>query len=219
MPMNIAHYAQTRHATKAFDPERRIPEAEIETLRALLRNAPSSVNAQPWHFVIAATESGKARVSMSTEAGHTYNTPKIVDASHVVVLCARTEIDDDYLEHLLAQERADGRFPTEEAEARQRATRGFYVGLHRDELGDLDQWAEKQVYLALGSLLLGAATLGIDACPIEGFNREVLDVELGLRERGLSAVVLVALGYRAETDFNAVLPKSRLQEQDVFSDL
>ncbi|NKN34292.1 oxygen-insensitive NAD(P)H nitroreductase [Marichromatium bheemlicum] len=217
--MNIADYAQTRHAAKAFDASRRIPEAEIKALRALLRHAPSSVNSQPWHFVIAATEAGKARVSRSTEAGHTYNTPKIVDASHVIVLCARTEIDEAHLERLLAQERADGRFVDAEAEARQRATRGFYVGLHRDELGDLDHWAEKQVYLALGSLLLGAATLGLDACPIEGFDRAVLDTELGLREQGLSAVVLVALGYRAEADFNAGLPKSRLPEQTLFSEL
>ena len=38
--------------------------------------------------------------------------------------------------------------------------------------------------LALGTLLLGAATLGIDATPIEGFDPQALDQELALNEKG-----------------------------------
>ena len=69
---------------------------------------------------------------------------------------------------------------------------------------------EKQVYLAVGTLLLGAGALGIDACPMEGFDMRALDEELGLREKGLTSSVIVALGYRAADDFNARLPKSRM---------
>jgi nitroreductase / dihydropteridine reductase len=65
--------------------------------------------------------------------------------------------------------------------------------------------------------LFGAAALDIDATPIEGFDRAVMDEALGLRERGLSAVVLAALGYRSAEDFNAALPKSRLPAEEVFT--
>ncbi|MEO9383312.1 nitroreductase family protein [Chromobacterium phragmitis] len=78
---------------------------------------------------------------------------------------------------------------------------------------------EKQVYLAVGTLLLGAATLEIDACPIEGFDARVLGEELGLREQGLVASVIVALGKRSEQDFNARLPKSRLPAEAVITRL
>jgi len=80
-------------------------------------------------------------------------------------------------------------------------------------------WMQKQVYIALGTLLQGAALLGIDACPIEGFDAAKLDAELGLRERGYTAVVLAALGYRGAEDFNAKLPKSRFDEASVITTL
>ncbi|MNT48962.1 Oxygen-insensitive NAD(P)H nitroreductase [compost metagenome] len=74
-----------------------------------------------------------------------------------------------------------------------------------------------QVYLALGGLLMAAATLGVDATPMEGFDTRLLDAELGLRERGFTSVVLVSLGYRSAQDFNAALPKSRLAQEQVFT--
>ncbi|MGL4409959.1 MAG: NAD(P)H nitroreductase, partial [Zoogloea sp.] len=62
-------------------------------------------------------------------------------------------------------------------------------------------------------------TLDIDATPIEGFDAALLDAELGLAEQGLKSVVLVALGYRSEDDFNAKLPKSRLPAAAVITEL
>ena len=73
--------------------------------------------------------------------------------------------------------------------------------------------------LALGTLLPGAATLGIDACPMEGFDQNVLDEELGLRARGFTSSVIVSLGYSSAEDFNAKLPKSRLPLETVLTRL
>ena len=217
--MDIAQIAQARYTTKAFDPTQKIPEALIDQLRGLLRNAPSSVNSQPWHFVIASTPEGKQRITKATQHSFAYNEPKVSNASHVIVLCGRKTLDDAHLGAVLSQEQRDGRFATSEAMANQDKSRRFYVGLHQSELQDEQTWIERQVYLALGALLLGAAALGIDACPMEGFDTAALDAELGLSERGLTSLVLVSLGYRSGEDFNAKLPKSRLPEQMVFTDL
>ena len=54
---------------------------------------------------------------------------------------------------------------------------------------------------------------------MEGFDAQLLDAELGLAERGLTSTVLVALGYRSGDDFNAKLPKSRLTEAALFTEL
>jgi nitroreductase/dihydropteridine reductase len=59
--------------------------------------------------------------------------------------------------------------------------------------------------------------MGIDACPIEGFDNGLLDDALGLREQGLSSTVVVALGYRSEADANAKLPKSRFAAEQVIT--
>jgi nitroreductase/dihydropteridine reductase len=215
--LDIARIARTRHTCKAFDATRKIDAARIDALRTVLQCAPSSVNSQPWHFFIASSDEGKGRVAYATQGNYAYNESKVRDASHVVVLCARTELDDAHVAAILAQEDRDGRFASSEARDRQDASRRHYVDLHREQLQDADAWMEKQVYIALGSLLQAAAILGIDACPIEGFDRARLDESLGLRARGLSGIVLAALGYRSDADFNARLPKSRLPAEALFT--
>ncbi len=217
--MNIAQLAQSRRTAKAFDATQKIPAAAIEQLKTLLRYTPSSVNSQPWHFVVAESEEGKARIAKSTQPGYSFNETKIRNASHVIVLCARTDLDANHLATLLAQEEQDGRLPSEEARALQEKTRKFYVGMHRYDRKDLQYWMEKQVYIALGTLLIGAAALDIDACTMEGFDAQILDEELDLRAQGFTSIVAVALGYRGCEDFNAKLPKSRLTEQMLFTTL
>lgn len=215
--MHLIDLAKQRYTTKAFDPSRKVPQETVDALLEQLRHSPSSVNSQPWHFVVAATEEGKARIAKGAEGGFAYNVSKIVNASHVIVLCTRTDMPEEHLQALLAQEARDGRFPTAEAQAGQDNTRRGYVALHRFDQKDLQHWMEKQTYLALGTLLLGAASLGVDATPMEGFDFKKLDEELGLRAQGYSSLVLVALGYRADSDFNAGLPKSRLPAERVFT--
>ncbi len=215
--MDITRIATTRYTTKAFDPHKHLGGALLEQIQTLLRFTPSSVNSQPWHFVIACTDKARAKVARATTGPYSGNQSKVTDASHVVVLCARSELDDAHLARVLEQEEQDGRFPTPEGRAAQQKGRSFYVNMHRNELQDTRQWMEKQVYIALGTLLLGAAALEVDATPIEGFDRDVLDQVLGLHEQGLRSVVLVALGYRSEDDFNAALPKSRLPAEELFT--
>lgn len=215
--MNIAKLVTTRYTTKAYDPDRKISAELMEQLQTLLRFAPSSTNSQPWHFVITASDEAKANIARATTGPYVGNEAKVKNASHVVVLCARTELGDAHLQRVLEQEERDGRFKTPDAKAVQQRGRGFYVNMHRNELHDTQQWMEKQVYIALGTLLLGAAALGIDATPIEGYDHATLDEALGLRERGLKSVVMAALGYRSAEDFNAALPKSRLPAEAIFT--
>lgn len=217
--MNIAQIATRRHSTKAFDATRTISNEHMDQIHSLLRHSASSVNSQPWHFLIAGSAQGKARVAKSTQPDFSYNTPKIVNASHVVVFCARNDIDEAHLQALLAQEQQDGRFVTDEARMGQDKGRRFYTELNRNGPQGLNAWIEKQVYLAMGTLLLGAQLLDINACPMEGFDGAALDTEFDLVRRGLHSVALVALGYGSDEDFNGKLPKSRLPAGQVISEL
>lgn len=218
--MNIAQIALTRHTCKAYDPNRKIPAEQVDQLKTLLRHSPSSVNSQPWHFIITSSDAAKARIAKAMEHPvYAANGPKILNASHVVVFCARTTLDETQINTITDQEDRDGRFPDPAGKAAQFKSRSFYVNLHRFDFRDTQHWMEKQVYLALGTLLLGAATLGIDATPIEGFDSRILNEELGLREQGLTSVVIAALGYHSTEDFNAKLPKSRLPAASVISEI
>ncbi|MCK9171080.1 MAG: oxygen-insensitive NAD(P)H nitroreductase [Treponema sp.] len=213
--MNSTDVMKSRYTTKKFDSGKSIPEETIRDIENLLRLTPSSTNIQPWKFVLALTSEGKARIAKAASGFYSYNEPKILNASAVVVFSVRETIDAAYLEKLLAQEKTDGRFNSDKAMSGQREGRAHFVNLHRFERKDTQQWMEKQVYLAVGTLLFGVAALGLDACPMEGFDSRILDEELGLRTDGYSSSVIVSLGYRSKDDFNAALPKSRLPEKDV----
>jgi len=208
-----------RYTAKVFDPSFKLSEEEVNEIKMLLQYSPSSTNAQPWHFIITDSDDGKNRIAKAAAGRYEVNAPKIKNASHVIVLCSRASIDNQYLELLLDNEERDGRFADEAAKKTQNGTRSFYAGMHRFELKDLQQWTEKQVYIALGTLLMGAAMMGIDACPMEGFDAAVLNQELNLREKGFTASLIVALGRHAETDFNKKLPKSRWPQEYIITNL
>jgi nitroreductase / dihydropteridine reductase len=81
----------------------------------------------------------------------------------------------------------------------------------------MPHWIEKQTCLALGIGLMTAAELGIDALPMEGFDSNTLDEELGLRKMSYRSTVLLALGRQSPTDYIIKSPKSRLPETQLFT--
>ncbi|EPM3114397.1 TPA: nitroreductase family protein, partial [Escherichia coli] len=88
--MDIISVALKRHSTKAFDASKKLTPEQAEQIKTLLQYSPSSTNSQPWHFIVASTEEGKARVAKSAADNYVFNERKMLDASHVVVFCAKT---------------------------------------------------------------------------------------------------------------------------------
>lgn len=221
MHQDITYYLKKRHTAKAYDPSKKISSGDIEKIKDLLRFSPSSVNSQPWHFIIASTTEGKERIAKSTERLYPFNRDSILNASHVVVFCSRQEIDKSYLSHIFEQEEKDQRFSgdAEAFKSKVHAGRSFFVNMHKYDCKDLQHWVDKQVYLNMGQFLLGVATLGLDATPMEGVELAVLDEEFGLREKGFTSLAVVTLGYHGEEDFNAGLPKSRLPYSEIITEL
>lgn len=215
--MDIVSAAKTRYTTKAYDPARKVPDETMRQIYDVLRLSPSSCNAQPWHFIVASTPEGKERLAKGVQGGYSFNASKVTQASHVILFCSRIDADAGFLDLLLAQEQRDGRYRNEADKQGQAKGRGFFVDLHRFQGKDVSHWLDKQVYLALGSAMLAAATLGVDTTPMEGLDTKVLDAEFGLNEQGLTSLVLLSFGYHADDDFNAHLPKSRLKEEQVFT--
>ncbi|MDR1849489.1 MAG: oxygen-insensitive NAD(P)H nitroreductase [Zoogloeaceae bacterium] len=217
--MNLTEIVRNRHRCKAFDATRKISAADWAQLKSALVHTPSATNAQPWRFIVAQTDAGRARITQSmTDPHFVANAAKVKNASHAVVLCARKSLDAAHLKAVLDAEDKAGRFASPDIKAMQEKGRDYYVNFHR-ERGNESEWFARQVYIALGFLLMGAAMLGIDACTLEGFDAEALDRELGLHELGQTAVIVVALGYRSADDFNAALPKSRLPEDVVLTEI
>ena len=217
--MDLLQVSKTRYTTKAYDASKKIPQEQFERLLEILRLTPSSINIQPWHFLIADNSIAKQRITKSLVGKYAYNAPKVLDSSHTILFCTKADISEEHLEQLLNQDDLSGRFKDETAKQGQKDSRTGYVHYYRSEKGDIQRWAENQTFIALGQILLAAGIEGIDATPIGGFNEEILTQELQLTEQGLIPSVLLTLGYRSETDFNAKLPKSRLKQETIFTRL
>jgi nitroreductase len=77
-------------------------------------------------------------------------------------------------------------------------------------------WAEKQTYIALGTALIAAANQKVDATPMEGFDPELFDELLGLKDKNLHSVVILSLGYRdQDKDYLANAPKVRIATEEM----
>ncbi len=201
---------QTRYTCKAYDATKKIDDATLNTLLEMLRLAPSSINIQPWQFLVASSDDAKATITTAMTGGDAHNVPKVQNASHTLILCTHTTIDDAHLTAVLHAEKDAGRFASDEIMQSRQALCSHYISQYATQPDVLLQWAENQTFIALGHLLLSAKLLGIDATPIGGYDAEVLDQALDLPAKGLKSSVLVALGYASDADGNRTLPKARL---------
>ncbi|WP_158849686.1 oxygen-insensitive NAD(P)H nitroreductase [Algibacter sp. L1A34] len=219
--MNLQEILNWRYTTKEYDTTKKISDADMAEVKNLLRMSPSSVNLQPWHFIVAETKEGKARIAKGTQGFFSFNEPKVTNASAVVLFCSKIDADEDYFKHIADTDDKNGRFPNEDIKNGFLGAVKAFAGIHKYDLKDLQHWMEKQVYLNIGSFLLGVASLGIDATPMEGIDVKALDEEFGLREKGYTSLVAVSLGYRAESDFNSPekTPKSRLAVSEIFTEI
>jgi len=198
-----------RYATKQFDPKRKISAQDWATLEEALLLTPSSGGLQPWKFIVVTDPAVRAKLTPAS-----YGQAQINDASHLVVFASKNNFSEaDVDAHLQNVARIQG-VPVETLAP----LRGMLVGgivQSQDEAGR-NAWARNQVFIALGNLLTSAALLGIDACPMEGFDRAQYDEILGLKAKGFAAAVIATVGYRLPTDKYAAAPKVRFPKEQTF---
>lgn len=58
------------------------------------------------------------------------------------------------------------------------------------------EWSARQTYIAAANMMSGAATLGIDSCPIEGFVKDELEKALELDTSKFQVAMVLPFGYR-----------------------
>jgi nitroreductase len=195
-----------RYAVKAFDPAKKIPAEVWGALEETLVLTPSSFGLQPWKFFVV--EDAAVRESL---VAHAWGQRQVAEASHLVVMAIRSPMTMEDVDRHLARMSAVRSTPVAAFEGLRKMIAGFMAspGFSGDE------WAARQVYIALGQFMATAAMLGVDTCPMEGFVPAKFDEALGLRELGYKSCVVVTAGYRAADDKYAALPKVRFEKGEV----
>ena len=199
-----------RYATKQFDPNRKISDQDWATIEQALLLTPSSGGLQPWKFIVVTDPAVRGKLLPAS-----YGQAQIADASHLVVFAAKKNFSEADVDAFIGHTAATRGVPVESLAA----YRDMLVGGIVQSMDEpaRDAWARNQAYIALGNLLTSAALLGVDACPMEGFDRAQYDEVLGLKTQGLASAVIATVGYRASTDKYANAPKVRFSKEQVFA--
>ncbi|MDA8382204.1 MAG: NAD(P)H-dependent oxidoreductase [Betaproteobacteria bacterium] len=189
-----------RHACKAFDPARRISDSDFELVLEAARLSPSSFGYEPWRAVVIQNPALRERLLPMTWGAQ----KQLPTASHYVAILARRDgllPEGEHVQHML---RDVLKFPPERTALRSKTYQKFLE--HDFRLLDCDRalfdWASRQAYIALGNMMTVAAMMGVDSCPIEGFEQERAEavlVEAGIMTRAhWGLAVMVAFGYRVQ---------------------
>ncbi len=213
--MDFQTLIKTRYTCKYYDSQKKISDADFNKILEAARLSPSAVNMQPWYFFVAATKEAKDKIK---DAVMEMNMQRFEECSHVVALCTRTVITEDYINKVVDKEDSDGRFgKAPNAKAGQDAGKKNFAGYHKISPAELISWNARNTYIALASMLYAAADLGIDATPVEGMYPHKVDELLGLDKKGLGCLCLVFFGYKSAQDSNTLdqRPKSRLNISDI----
>jgi nitroreductase len=206
--MSLIEKLNWRYATKKFDHTKKLSDEQLDELLKAVQLSPSSAGLQAYKVVVV--EDGAIKEQLRAAAN---NQAQLTDASQVIIFASETNLDEAYAKNyidLVAKTRS--------------VERENLAGFEQMIVGNINRlddaqklaWSHKQTYIALGVLLTAAAELGIDACPMEGFNAGKFDEILGLKEKGLTTSVIAAIGFRAEDDIYSKLVKVRKPEEELF---
>ncbi|QIR14748.1 nitroreductase family protein [Shewanella aestuarii] len=207
---------QTRYTTKRYDATKRVPQEQLDVIFQAMRLSASSINSQPWKFIVIESDAAKQRMYDTFANKFQFNQPHIKASSHVILFAYNPKYTREDYAKVVDQAIADKRTKAEE---REQAFGSFsFAELNTDENGDTSAWTKAQTYLALGNTLHVLARLGIDSTTMEGVDRELIGEIFAKELDGYQCDVALAIGYHhPDEDYNAALPKSRLPLEQVLT--
>jgi len=202
--MNLQETLKWRYAVKQYS-DKEVSDTDLNAIIDAINLSASSAGMQPYRLFVLKDK------NLRKQLGESSFNPQIVQASHLLVFAAYENVSQENIDHYI-QFVADVR----ETPLGQLAEfkKALEIGLLSRTTEENFIWSARQAYIALGTGLIAAADLKIDATPMEGFDNQLLDKLLGLKEQGLKSVVLLSIGYRdEEKDFFAKLKKVRLPRE------
>ncbi|WOT04439.1 NAD(P)H-dependent oxidoreductase [Shewanella youngdeokensis] len=207
---------KNRYTTKKYDPAKRIPQSDLDVIFEAMRLSASSINSQPWKFIVIESDAAKQRMHDTFANQFQFNQPHIKSASHIILFAHNPHYSRNDYAKVVDKGIADGRTKPED---REQAFAGFaFAEKNTDANGNTEAWTKSQTYLALGNTLHVLARLGIDSTTMEGIDSELIGDMFKNELGGFVCEVALAIGYRHTVDdYNAPLPKSRLPEADVLA--
>lgn len=189
MTKNFTEAMEFRHACKVFDTTKKISEKDIYNILDMGRKSPSSFGMEGWKFLVITNEELKTKIRPFC-----WDQVQVTSCSHLVVILSA--IDALKPESGIPAKRFSRReLPQESVDN--------YVNLYSSHLAqtlkndaNLYEWSTRQTYIAAANMMTYAATIGIDSCPIEGFEKQKVEEVLELDTTKFQLSLVLPFGYR-----------------------
>ncbi|WP_354625756.1 NAD(P)H-dependent oxidoreductase [Psychromonas sp. MME2] len=215
MPHQIITDLNSRYTAKKYDPSKRISDENMDVIKEALCLSASSINSQPWKFIIIESEQAKQRFHDTFANMHQFNQPHAKAASHIILFAHNPHYSLDDYKKVVDAEVSSGHLPASMYDTMLNGAFSF-VQTNTDATGFNGHWTKAQTYLALGNTLHVLARLGIASTPMEGVDSQLIGKIFKEELAGFQCDVALAMGYSLqEEDYNYGLPKARLAMQDV----
>lgn len=205
--MSLIENLNWRHAVKAYSSTKKVSEENIDKIVEAARLAPTSSGLQPFKTIVIRDQEIKEKLSKGA-----LNPECMKDSSHVIIFAAWDRYTAERIDKVYDFTTDERGLPRGRFESYTDKLKSIYL----EQPADLNfAHTARQTYIALGLALAQAAELKIDTTPVEGFNNELIDEVLGLKNHGLKSVSLLYVGYAdTEKDWVAPLKKVRVPKEE-----
>jgi nitroreductase len=205
--MSLIKDLNWRYATKNMD-GKAVSEAQLNTILDAINLAATSYGLQPFAVIAVSNEEVKLKLQAAA-----YGQLQVGSSSHVLVFAVMLKITEADIQEFINRIAKIRKTPMDALNGYKTMMMGTINGLS-DEQQQI--WSAKQAYIALGTALAAAAEQKVDACPMEGFDVAQFDSILGLTAKGLKSVVIMPIGFRADSDATAHYAKVRKTNEELF---
>ncbi|WP_239257218.1 nitroreductase family protein [Listeria ilorinensis] len=200
---DFADILKNRRSIRVYDENSKISQEEMQAILADAVRAPSSVNMQPWRFVVVESEAGKEKLRPLIR----FNTRQNDTSSAMIIIFGDLNSFDNG-EKIYGTAVEKGLMPKEVKEQQMVSLGNYYANTPKEEL--------RRVALIDGGLvamqlMLVARAYGYDTNPIGGFERAETAAAFDMDPEQYEPVMIVSIGKAKETGYESV----RLAPEDI----
>ena len=189
MKKSFEEAMEFRHACKLFDDTKTVSDEDMRFILEAGRKSPSSFGMEAWKFLVITNEELKAKLRPVC-----WDQAQITSCSHLVVVLAGIEsvkVESGEVKKRFARRE----MPQESLD--------FYMQLYADHLKEtlstdenIYAWTAKQTAIAVANMMTAGASIGIDSCPIEGYDKKQVEEILQLDTTKFQLAMVLPFGYR-----------------------
>jgi nitroreductase len=185
-----------RRSIKNYDKSVKISKKEMEEILALATTAPSSVNMQPWRFLVIESPEGKAKLASLAK----FNQNQVETSAAVIAVFGDLNNFENF-EEIYGKAVELGYMPLDVKERIQEAYTGYFEKISREDMKDVVLIDGGLVSM---QLMLAARAYGYDTNPIGGYEKDQIAEAFGLDKNRYVPVMLISIGKAAENGYPSV---------------